>query len=260
MESGPPWWRAPAGHAPRLPGLFLLSWTLQLAGGQSVTHTGLPIVVSLANKAVSFSCRITYPYTPKFKDFTVSYFHVDLQGQRSSEEKTSCKPGPGRENQTNTKECQITPKLPGASATGTYYCSVRWPDSTVTGNGTFILVRGTGYREPPQGPQKLLLVCFIGILTVLSILATALLLWKKRQMQAPRKHTAQKCPGPSAASSREQPPNESIYTDLQRRETEVYDCIQSEASSPPSPQDLLSQEKQHRFEGDSEFNLVYENL
>ncbi|XP_068418087.1 NFAT activation molecule 1 [Eschrichtius robustus] len=264
MESGPPWWRAPPGHipAPRLPGLFLLSWTLQLAGtgGQSVTHTGLPIVVSLANKAVSFSCRITYPYTPKFKDFTVSYFHVDLQGQRSSEQKTSCKPGPGRENQTNTKECQITPKLPGASATGTYYCSVRWPDSTVTGNGTFILVRGTGYREPPQGPQKLLLVCFIGILTVLSILATALLLWKKKQMQAPRKDTAQKCPGPSAASSREQPPSESIYTDLQRRETEVYDCIQSEASSPPSPQDLLSQEKQHRFEGDSEFNLVYENL
>ncbi|MBW01662.1 NFAT activation molecule 1, partial [Eschrichtius robustus] len=213
-------------------------------GGQSVTHTGLPIVVSLANKAVSFSCRITYPYTPKFKDFTVSYFHVDLQGQRSSEQKTSCKPGPGRENQTNTKECQITPKLPGASATGTYYCSVRWPDSTVTGNGTFILVRGTGYREPPQGPQKLLLVCFIGILTVLSILATALLLWKKvgaagprqrcphpthcglgtpphegvpgigKQMQAPRKDTAQKCPGPSAASSREQPPSESIYTQL----------------------------------------------
>ena len=112
-----------------------------------MTHTGLPIVVSLANKAVSFSCRITYPYTPKFKDFTVSYFHVDLQGQRSSEEKTSCKPGPGRENQTNTKECQITPKLPGVSATGTYYCSVRWPDSTVTGNGTFILVRG---ELPPR--------------------------------------------------------------------------------------------------------------
>ncbi|XP_007454155.1 PREDICTED: NFAT activation molecule 1 [Lipotes vexillifer] len=211
------------------------------AGGQSVTHTGLPVVVSLANKAVSFGCRITYPYTPDFKDFTVSYFHVDLQGQTSSEEKTSCKPGPGRENQTHTEECQITPKLPDASATGTYYCSVRWPGSRVTGSGTFILVRDTGYQEPPQGPQDLLLFCFIGILTVLSILATALLLWKKRQMQAPQKHTAQKCPGPSAASSREQPPPESIYTDLQRRETEVYDCIQSEASSPPSNQDLLSQ-------------------
>ncbi|TEA32237.1 hypothetical protein DBR06_SOUSAS6610186 [Sousa chinensis] len=262
MESRPPWWRAPPGPipAPRLLGLFLLPWTLQLAGtgGQSVTHTGLPIVVSLANKAVSFGCRITYPYTPTFKHFTVSYFYVDLLGRTSSEEKTSCKPGPGRENQTHTEECQITPKLPDAAATGTYYCSVRWPGSRVTGNGTFILVRDTGYREPPQGPQDLLLLCFIGLLAVLGILATALLLWKKRQTQAPRKHTAQK--GPSAASSREQPPPESVYTDLQRRETEVYDCIQSEASSPPSNQDLLSQEKQHGSEGDGEFNLVYENL
>lgn len=32
-----------------------------------------------------------------------------------------------------------------------------------------------------------------------------------------------------------------LLQDLQRRETEVYDCIQSEASSPPSNQDLLSQ-------------------
>ena len=37
----------------------------------------------------------------------------------------------------------------------------------------------TGYQEPPQSPQKLLLFCFVGILAVLSILATALLLWKK---------------------------------------------------------------------------------
>lgn len=112
-----------------------------------MTHTGLPIVVSLANKAVSFGCRITYPYTPTFKHFTVSYFYVDLLGRTSSEEKTSCKPGPGRENQTHTEECQITPKLPDAAATGTYYCSVRWPGSRVTGNGTFILVRG---ELPPR--------------------------------------------------------------------------------------------------------------
>lgn len=37
----------------------------------------------------------------------------------------------------------------------------------------------TGYQEPPRGPRKLLLSCFVGILAVLSILATALLLWKK---------------------------------------------------------------------------------
>ncbi|XP_059743155.1 NFAT activation molecule 1 isoform X2 [Bos taurus] len=227
---------------------------------RSVTHTGLPILVSLANRAVSFSCSITYPYTPKFKDFRVSYFHVDLQGQTSSEKKISCQPGPGSENQTHTTACPIFLKLPNSSATGTYYCSVHWQDSRMIGEGTFILVRDTGYQEPPQSPQKLLLFCFVGILAVLSILATALLLWKKRQIWALWKHAAKRCPGPSATSSPGQPPSESVYTDLQRRETEVYDCIQSEAGSPPTSQGLLSQEKQHKFEGDGEFNLVYENL
>ncbi|KAG5212771.1 hypothetical protein JEQ12_015200 [Ovis aries] len=227
---------------------------------RSVTHTGLPILVSLANRAVSFSCSITYPYTPKFKDFIVSYFYVDLQGQTSFVEKISCQPGTGSENQTHTTVCPITLKPRNASATGTYYCSVYWPDTRMTGKGTFILVRDTGYQEPPQSPQKLLLFCFVGILAVLSILATALLLWKKRQMWALWKHVAKKCPGPSAASSLGQPPSDSVYTDLQRRESEVYDCIQGEASSPPTSQGLLSQEKQHKFEGDGEFNLVYENL
>lgn len=109
---------------------------------RSVTHTGLPILVSLANRAVSFSCSITYPYTPKFKDFRVSYFHVDLQGQTSSKEKISCQPGPGSENQTHTTVCPITLKPPNASATGTYYCSVHWQDFRMIGEGTFILVRG----------------------------------------------------------------------------------------------------------------------
>ncbi|XP_052497117.1 NFAT activation molecule 1 [Budorcas taxicolor] len=264
MESWPPRPRARPGPlpAPGLLGLILLPWTLPLAGAEerSVTHTGLPILVSLANRAVSFSCSITYPYTPKFKDFIVSYSYVDLQGQTSFVEKISCQPGTGSENQTHTTVCPITLKPHNASATGTYYCSVLWPDTRKTGKGTFILVRDTGYQEPPRSPQKLLLFCFVGILAVLSILATALLLWKKRQMWALWKHIAKKCPGPSATSSPGQPPSDSVYTDLQRRESEVYDCIQGEASSPPTSQGLLSQEKQHKFEGDGEFNLVYENL
>lgn len=265
MESWPPRRRrARRGPlpAPGLLGLILLPWTLPLAGAEerSVTHTGLPILVSLANKAVSFHCSITYPYTPEFKNFIVRYFHVDLQGRTSSEEKISCQPGTGSENQTHTTVCPITLKPPNSSATGTYYCSVLWPDFKMMGKGTFILVRDTGYQEPPQGPQKLLLSCFVGILAVLSILATALLLWKKGQMKALWKHAAKKCPGPTATNSPGQPPSESVYTDLQHRESEVYDCIGNEAGSPPASQGLLSQEKQRKFEGDGEFNLVYENL
>ncbi|XP_053442217.1 NFAT activation molecule 1 [Nycticebus coucang] len=264
-----PWWQIPPGHlcppaglpvASWLLGWLLLPWTPQLAGGQSVTHTGPPIVVSLANRTVSFSCSITYPYTPEFKNFKVKYFHKDLRGQRSSEKNTGCMPGPGTENQTSTLECKVTSVLQDSSATGTYYCSVHWPHSTVNGDGTFILVRDTGYREPPSSPQKALLFAFTGLLTILSVLGTALLLWKKKQMQLPGWHPTKKCSDPGCAGSPKQPPPESVYMALQRRETEVYACLESEDGSLPTTQGPLAQENLQRPEDNSELNLVYENF
>lgn len=130
-----------------------------------MNHTGLPIVVSLANMTSSFSCSITY--NSKFKDFTVNYFHINLQGQGSQEEKLPCQPGPVIENRTYTLSCPVNLRLPDASATGTYYCVVRWPSYMVQGSGTFILVRGesspgrfrvgraaavSGVREPTCRP------------------------------------------------------------------------------------------------------------
>ncbi|XP_036787418.2 NFAT activation molecule 1 isoform X2 [Manis pentadactyla] len=256
-----PWWRATRGPlvAPWLLGLLLCPWTLRLTGGQSVTHTGPPILVSLANQTVNFNCTVTYKYTREFKAFRVNYFHVDLQGRESSQKQTDCQSGSGKENATYSVMCCVSPELPDAAATGTYYCSVQLPQARLRGSGTFILVRDSGYREPPQGPGKLLLFCFAGLLSVLSVLATALLLWKK-QMQVPQTHLTQKCLDPSPASSPQRLPAESIYTALQRRETEVYACMENKASSPPTTQSLLSQEKLRRFKDDSEFNLVYENL
>lgn len=268
MESRPRRGWAPLA-APWLLGLLLSPWTLRLTGGQSVAHTGPPILASLANQAVSFGCRITYPYTPEFKIFTVSYFYVNRQGQESAEEPIGCQPSTGQENQTHTTACQVTPKLPSALATGTYYCSVRWPHARVRGPGTFILVRDTGYREPPRVPEKILLFSFLGILAALSALGTALLLWKKKQMRASWRQLAQripaakipapKIPAPSTASPK-QPPAESVYTALQRQDTEIYACMQSEAGSPPARRTFLSQEHAHGRQSESEFNLVYENL
>lgn len=120
----------------------LLSPFPSSAGGQSVTHTGPPILVSLANKATSFSCSITYLYTQEFKTFTVSYSYVNLQGQKSVKKQTGCQPTVGTENQTHTTVCQVTPRLPNASATGTYYCTAHWPHLSLRGAGPFILVRG----------------------------------------------------------------------------------------------------------------------
>nr|XP_012597384.1 NFAT activation molecule 1 isoform X1 [Microcebus murinus] len=239
-------------------GWLLLPWTLRLAGGQSVIHTGLPIVVSLANKAVSFSCIITYPN--KFKNVTVCYFHEDLQGRMSPEEKISCRPAPSTGNQTSTLKCKVNTTLQDSSATGIYYCSVHWLGSTVRSNGIFILVRDSGYQEPPYGAQKALLFGFTSLLTVLSVLGTALLLWRKKRMQIPGKQPSKQCPDPRSAGCPKQPPAESVYTALQHQETEVYACLESEDGSPPAAWSPPSQEKPYRFEDDNELNLVYENL
>ncbi|XP_004700752.2 NFAT activation molecule 1 [Echinops telfairi] len=208
-------------------------------------------MVTLTNKAISFGCKITYPYTPRYKSFNVSYFHMDRQSQRSPKKHSDCQPSQGRENQTHTVECRITVLLLEASATGTYYCSVQWPKDIKVGNGTFILVRDSGYREPPRTSQRLLLLSFTGLLAVLSVLGTALLLWKKKQMQVG---------GKQPASRSKQPPSESIYTSLQHRETQVYAFIESEASNPPSTRSPLSQKEGPRVNTEEELGLVYENL
>nr|XP_045009164.1 NFAT activation molecule 1 isoform X2 [Jaculus jaculus] len=241
----------------RLLGLLSVSWVVPPAGGQSVTHTGLPIMASLANRAISFSCRINYQNIPEFKFFTASYYHVDLQGQKSSEKPISCQHSPGAPNQT--VDCTVKLWLPDASATGTYYCCIQWQSSTIQGHGTFILVRDTGYQQPPPSSQKALYFGFTGLLSVLSVLVTALLLWKKKQMLVPGKHRTRMGPDPKSASGPTKPPSEPVYTALQHRETEVYDQIETTAGSQLSSQDLPPK-KPHRFEDDNEFNMVYENL
>ncbi|ERE83545.1 NFAT activation molecule 1 isoform d [Cricetulus griseus] len=226
-------------------------------GGISVTDTGLPIMVSLANTAVTFSCRINHQDMPEFKDFTVSLFHEDLHGKRSLKKPIYCQHSPGAEN--HTLDCVVKLSLPNASATGTYYCLVQEPIS-VQGSGTFILVRDRAYQPPSFKLQEDLLFGFTGLLCILSVLGTALLLWKKKQMSVLGKHITRTCLGPKSTSRTNKPPAESIYTDLQRRETEVYACIEAETASSVSSQSLPSKDKLNRFEEDNEFNLVYENL
>ncbi|XP_060244927.1 NFAT activation molecule 1 [Meriones unguiculatus] len=238
--------------------LLLVPWTLQLAGGISVTHSDLPIMVSLANTPVSFSCRINYQDTSGFTYSTVNFFHVDLHGKRSLEMPLSCQHSPGAEN--GTVDCAVILSLPNASATGTYYCLVRGPFPEQS-NGIFILVKDTGYQPPSFKVQEALMFTFTGLLSVLSVLGTALLLyWRKKQMSVLGNHSARTCPAPKSTGRTPKAPAESIYTHLQRRETEVYACLEGQTGSPVSSQSPPSKEKRNRFEDDNEFNLVYENL
>lgn len=104
-----------------------------------MTHTGPPIRVSLANTDVSFSCRIQDIVGLEVFIFTVSFFHVDIHGTRSSEKPIDCQHSPGMSNQT--MDCKVKLSLPNASATGTYYCIVKG-QGTHQSDGVFILVRG----------------------------------------------------------------------------------------------------------------------
>ena len=115
-----------------------------------MTQTGAPILVSLANKVISFDCKVTYPDHARLRDFTTWYFHVDLQEQDSPKLPMTCSPDLGKENQTHTLQCRVTPKLPNASATGTYYCYVDWGDFTRISEGIFILVRGEAACRAPK--------------------------------------------------------------------------------------------------------------
>nr|XP_048300973.1 NFAT activation molecule 1 isoform X3 [Myodes glareolus] len=221
-------------------------------------RNGLSLRITLCSPHAggTLGCRINYQDTPP-KGFTFSFFHEDLHGKRSLEKPIDCKHSPGAENQT--LDCEVKLSLPNASATGTYYCLVRGHVS-VQGSGTFILVRDTAYQPPSFKRQEALLFSFTGLLGALSVLGTVLLLWKKKQMSVLGKHITRTCPGPRSTGGTTKPPAESIYTGLQRRETEVYACLEGETGSPVSSQSPRSKEKRNRFEEDNEFNLVYENL
>lgn len=116
-----------------------------------MTHTGLPIKVSLANTDMSFSCKIHNFLATEIFMFTVSFFYVDIHGEKSSEKPIACQPRPGMENQT--MDCMVQLSLPNASATGTYYCQVKG-HVTSQSDGIFILVRGKASSQSLPGRRN----------------------------------------------------------------------------------------------------------
>lgn len=117
-------------------------------GGVLLTHTGPPIMVSLANTDVSFSCRIedsTGLFLP------VYFFHTDIHGRRRWEKQINCHHRPGTENYT--MDCMVKLSLPNTSATGTYYCIVKGQE-TYQSDGVFILVRGKAASQILPGRRK----------------------------------------------------------------------------------------------------------
>ncbi|XP_021038921.2 NFAT activation molecule 1 isoform X2 [Mus caroli] len=216
----------------------------------------LPLFAAGAPDPAAKSCRIE-DFTGLQRDLPVNLFHTDIHGRRRWERQINCQHRPGMEN--HTKDCMVKLSRPNTSATGIYYFIVE-VEETYQSDGVVILVRDTVYHPPAFKVQEALMLGFTSLMSILSVLGTALLLWKKKQISVLGKHTAKTCPGLKSTVGTTKPPAESVYTSLQRRETEVYACMKEETGSPVFSQSPATKEKLNRFEDDNEFNLVYENL
>ncbi|NXQ49797.1 NFAM1 protein, partial [Catharus fuscescens] len=122
----------------------------------------------------------------KYTKFSIYYYRINSLDQKTSIYNSSKNVDipSGKQNTTATihYNYSITP-LGNTASTGTYYCEVKWSDTQKKGNGVFVLVRDTGYVNTSYGWE--ILVTLTVLLAVLSITATALLLWKRKASSNP---------------------------------------------------------------------------
>ncbi|TFK07224.1 PWWP domain-containing protein MUM1 [Platysternon megacephalum] len=238
--------------ASSLNAIFLLLWLLQRGGwqvaGQKVSVKQTPLIqVAFANEEVSMKCLVSYPYMKEYTTFTIHYYWMNSEGKKVTIKNCSVSEAipTGQMNQTTEKNYPHTiGPTENSPATGTYYCEAKWKSTTETGNGVFILVRDTGYREPSPGTWKFL-IALTTILTILSITETALLLWKRKichLVSCPKlvvcpgrcPDVLQRCPDLSTgaqAPSGSSEPSGSIYTCLESHQAEVYSVLEDNTNS-----------------------------
>uniref|UniRef100_A0A8C3N384 NFAM1 Ig-like domain-containing protein n=1 Tax=Geospiza parvula TaxID=87175 RepID=A0A8C3N384_GEOPR len=154
---------------------------ITLTGGNVDVQQKPPIQVALLKEEISIPCKVIFPYTPKYTKFSISYYWINSLDQKTfiySRVENVAIPS-GEENKTAalSYDYRIMP-LENTSSTGTYYCEVKWNDIQKMGKGVFVLIRGTGYINTSYSWE--ILVTLTVLLAVLSITATALLLWKRK--------------------------------------------------------------------------------
>ncbi|NXV18836.1 NFAM1 protein, partial [Cepphus grylle] len=117
----------------------------------------------------------------KYTKFSISYYWINSLGQKTSiyHRLENVPIPPGKENKTATIPYDYTiTSLANTSSTGTYYCDVKWDDIQIMGKGVFVLARDTVYVETFYVWE--ILTTLTVLLAVLSITATALLLWRRK--------------------------------------------------------------------------------
>ncbi|XP_068047555.1 NFAT activation molecule 1 isoform X3 [Anomalospiza imberbis] len=220
---------------PNLKVIFLFLWLLQYGGGNVDVQQKPPIQVALLEEGISIPCKVIFPYMPKYTKFSISYYWINSLDQKTSiySRLENVVIPSGEENKTAalSYDYRIKP-LENTSSTGTYYCKVIWNDIEKMGKGVFVLIRDTGYINTSYGWE--ILVTLTVLLAVLSITATALLLWK-RKVLCPRRNQPnilrQKVETqlPSASPPPLPPP---VYDSLDVQQIDVYSSLENNTNNP----------------------------
>ncbi|XP_032914746.1 NFAT activation molecule 1 isoform X1 [Catharus ustulatus] len=241
--------------------IFPFLCLLQCGGGSVDVQQKPPIQVTLLKEGISIPCEVKFPYMPKYTKFSIYYYWINSLDQKTSIYNSSKNVDipSGKQNTTAAihYNYSITP-LENSASTGTYYCEVKWSDTQKKGNGVFVLVRDTGYVNTSYGWE--ILVTLTVLLAVLSITATALLLWK-RKVLCPRKNQPnilrQKVETQLPSANPLPPP---VYDSLDVQQVDVYSSLENSTNNPPKRKSPPGKtpKKQEALEEFSD--TLYENI
>ncbi|XP_023804158.1 NFAT activation molecule 1 isoform X1 [Cyanistes caeruleus] len=247
---------------PNLKIIFLFVWLLQCGGGNVDVQQKPPIQVALLKEGTSIPCKVIFPYMPKYTKFSICYYRINSLDQKTSIstrlENVAIPSGEENKTAALSYDHKIMP-LENTSSTGTYYCMVKWNDIQKMGKGVFILVRDTGYINTSYGWE--ILITLTVLLAVLSITATALLLWK-RKVLCPRRSQPNilKVETQLPSASPPPPPPPPVYDSLDVQQVDVYSSLENKTNNPSHRKNPPGKtpKKQETLEESSD--TLYENI
>ncbi|XP_014818723.1 PREDICTED: NFAT activation molecule 1 isoform X1 [Calidris pugnax] len=244
--------------------IILFLWLLQCGGREVDVQQKPPIQVALLKEGISIPCKVMFPYVPKYTKFSISYYWINSLGQKTSiyHRSENVVIPSGKENQTAAISYDhVITSLQNPSSTGTYYCDVKWDDIQIMGKGVFVLARDTGYIEPSYRWE--VLITLTTLFAVLSITATALLLWK-RKVLCPRRNQVNilrkkvETQPPSANLPPPSPPP--VYDCLDVQQVDVYSSLENYTNKPPPRKSPAGKKPKKQASLEESSDTLYENI
>ncbi|XP_032545033.1 NFAT activation molecule 1 isoform X1 [Chiroxiphia lanceolata] len=242
--------------------IFLFLWLLRCGGENVDVQQKPPIQVALLKEEISIPCKVIFPYMPKYTKFLIYYYWINSLGRKTSiynrSENLPIPSGEGNKTAAISFDHRTVP-LEKTSSTGTYYCEVKWNDIQKVGKGVFVLARGTGYIDTSSGWE--ILVTLTVLLAALSIIATALLLWKRKvlcprrsQLNILRQKVETQLPSASP------PPPPPVYDSLDVRQIDIYSVLEDNTKNPSLKKNPPRKTPQKQATLEESSDTLYENI